>query len=196
LDCCHSGAFCPSIRSSNIEPTKALIERGYFVGEGRIAFVSSPKGVSSRERTDFKNGIFTHFLLEGLKGGAATQTTNEVTMSSLISYVENKAPKDQPPVHYGQATKMILTRPNIGTRNYRKSVSVFQRLSDKLKNFLSFFIILLCILISLFIALNTYKPAFLTKILQQSPLVTDIPIPTFTPTFPPIFDALVVPFQN
>ncbi|MFZ5909241.1 MAG: EAL domain-containing protein [Chloroflexota bacterium] len=113
LDCCHSGAFCPSIRGSNVEPTKDLIERGYFVGEGRIAFVSSPKGVSSRERADFKNGVFTHFLLEGLKGGAADPKRNEVTMSSLITFVENHAPNEQPPLHYGQATKIILTRPNV-----------------------------------------------------------------------------------
>lgn len=109
LDCCHSGAFCPSVKDDNNALRMNLIEEKDVSGEGRIAFVSSPRGVSSRESAPFQNGIFTYYLLEGLRGKAADKETGEVTMNSLITYVEGRTPPNQPPVHYGQSTKIVLT---------------------------------------------------------------------------------------
>jgi EAL domain-containing protein (putative c-di-GMP-specific phosphodiesterase class I) len=111
LDCCHSGAFCPSFKGEESQTQKKLIEEQFFSGEGRIAFVSSPRGITSRESKEFRNGIFTYYLLKGLKGKAVEPYTGEVTMNSLISYVQAMCPSNQLALQYGKSTRIILTQP-------------------------------------------------------------------------------------
>jgi EAL domain-containing protein (putative c-di-GMP-specific phosphodiesterase class I) len=108
LDCCHSGAFIPpSITGQKDILTRDLLAPGFFSteripeGKGRIALVSSPKGVPSRESRHLQNGTFTHFLVEGLKGEAA-EDNGEVTIDSLVAYVRRKMPSGQPTGRYGQ----------------------------------------------------------------------------------------------
>ena len=112
IDCCHSGAFLlnPYKSKEDIYQRPLVDERNYRA-EGRIAFVSSPRGVLSRESSDHQNGIFTYYLLEGLKGKAIEFFSGEVTMESLIAYVEAKAPPNQQPIHYGHSKRLVLTSP-------------------------------------------------------------------------------------
>lgn len=112
IDCCHSGAFLlnPYKSKEDIFQRPLVDERNYRA-EGRIAFVSSPRGVLSRESSDHQNGIFTYYLLEGLKGNAIESFSGEVTMESLIAYVEAKTPHDQQPRHYGHSKRLVLTSP-------------------------------------------------------------------------------------
>jgi EAL domain-containing protein (putative c-di-GMP-specific phosphodiesterase class I) len=108
LDACHSGAFIPpSLTELKDIPSRGLIGPGFFSkgiieeGKGRIAIVSSPKGVPSRESSQLKNGIFTYFLIKGLKGEAA-EDNGEVTIDSLLAYMRRRVPCEQPPGRYGQ----------------------------------------------------------------------------------------------
>ena len=109
LDCCYSGALCFGAKEQ-ISP-KTLIEQRFFSGEGRVVIASSPADVISRESKTLKNGVFTRHLLEGLQGNAREET-GEVTISSLISYVQRMMPSQRPQA-YGNYTRIILTKPQI-----------------------------------------------------------------------------------
>ncbi len=112
IDCCHSGAFLLSpYRGKEDIYQLPLVDERYYKSEGRIAFVSCPRGVMARESSDHQHGIFTYYLLEGLKSKAVEAFSGEVTMESLISYVEAKAPASQPPIHYGHSKRLVLTSP-------------------------------------------------------------------------------------
>jgi hypothetical protein len=52
LDCCHSGAFCSGIDRKDQGDSRQLVEARFYSGEGRVAFVSSPKEIVSRESND------------------------------------------------------------------------------------------------------------------------------------------------
>lgn len=113
LDCCHSGAFCPDLKGGPENMPKALIELHDFDNDGRVAFVSSPAGVASREDKTLKNGVFTSHILAGLRKGAVEPDTGEVTIISLVAYVQSKCPKTQPAVFYGKSLRIVLATPEI-----------------------------------------------------------------------------------
>ncbi len=119
LDCCHSGAFIPpKISSRGERPIPALIDNRFFSGGiGRVALVACPPDTASRENASLQNGIFTHYLLRGLRGEAVESTTGEVTLDSLCAYVRAYAPPEQPPGRYGQDYgRIVLTKP--GKKQY------------------------------------------------------------------------------
>jgi|GEM_PF-579615 EAL domain-containing protein (putative c-di-GMP-specific phosphodiesterase class I)/uncharacterized caspase-like protein len=115
LDSCHSGAFVPSLTKgintgvSKIQTDEKLVDKGLFSKEtGRVAIVSCPPDLHSYESKEFKNSIFTHYLMQGLKGGAIEQDTGEVTVDSLLTYIRNHVPSKQVPVRYGQDYGRII----------------------------------------------------------------------------------------
>ncbi|MDR1141147.1 MAG: caspase family protein [Planctomycetaceae bacterium] len=57
--------------------------------KGIVLFQSCGKGELSREDMEYQQGIFTHYLVEGLQGSAANKNGN-VTLLSLTSYVADK----------------------------------------------------------------------------------------------------------
>lgn len=120
LDCCHSGAIVPSElregtlrlkRGAAIQPMiESLSNSLSAMGRGRVAIVACPADSPSRESARLKNGVFTHFLLEGLRGAAADGDSGEVTVDSLLTYLRSHAPPDQPPGRYGQDYgRIVLT---------------------------------------------------------------------------------------
>jgi EAL domain-containing protein (putative c-di-GMP-specific phosphodiesterase class I) len=110
LDCCHAGAFCPNFKG-DIDREKRLVEDRYFTGEGRIAFVSSPKGVVSRESKQYQHGIFTYYLLKGMRREGINKHTGEVSIYQLIDYVGTMCPSTQKPIAYGKSTAISLYKP-------------------------------------------------------------------------------------
>lgn len=113
LDCCYSGAFCPELKSGPEYRPRALVEAHDFDSDGRVAFVSSPADVVSRENKKLKNGIFTSYLLMGLRGEAVERNNGEVTVSSLVSYVQSMSPSTQPPIFYGKSHRIVLAQPKV-----------------------------------------------------------------------------------
>ena len=127
LDCCHSGALTPSsIRSSDESGRRSLIDRSFFShGTGRIAFVACPPDAVSRESSDLQNGIFTHFLLRGLRGEAVESDEGEVTLDSLLAYVRSHTPSEQPPGTYGQwFGRIVLSRPRIEAQSTQQKLEI------------------------------------------------------------------------
>ncbi|HLO18827.1 MAG TPA: EAL domain-containing protein [Anaerolineales bacterium] len=113
LDCCHSGAFCPDLKGGSEDTPRALVELHDFDSDGRVAFVSSPARVVSREDKKRKNGIFTSHILDGLRGKAIESNTGQVTVGSLVAYVQSMCPKAQPAFFYGKSLRIVIATPKI-----------------------------------------------------------------------------------
>lgn len=78
MDACHSGAM-----GKKGSRSLATIDAA-----GIIGFYSSTEMEESMETQKLQNGLFTHALLQGLKGAAAEN--GEITTTSLHHYVEKK----------------------------------------------------------------------------------------------------------
>ena len=84
-DTCQSGAF------SELQRDSAQISLEEFIKEfrssaNRIIIASSRASEISQEAIQFRNGVFTHFLLKGLKGDADTDKDGFVTIEEAYDY--------------------------------------------------------------------------------------------------------------
>lgn len=95
-DACHSGGFLSAVERENV--AKGPMHQFSVFRElpGRVAMASSGPGEVSYERKTYGNSIFTHFLIKGLRGEAARQTTGnprdeaKITIRSLFDYVSQR----------------------------------------------------------------------------------------------------------
>ena len=75
-------------------------------GKGRVIISSCSANEISKEDDRLKHGIFSYFLLEGLKGEADQNQDGIITVSELFSYISREVPKasnqDQHPVRRGE----------------------------------------------------------------------------------------------
>lgn len=78
MDACHSGAMAK----------KGVRNLATIGAAGIIGFYSSTEMEESMETQKLQNGLFTHALLQGLKGAAAEK--GEITTTSLQSYIVKK----------------------------------------------------------------------------------------------------------
>ena len=90
-DACHSGGLFSSFGN---EPTKIDLTSYYSAFEntngGTALFMSSKAEEFSWEDQGLRSGIFSHFLIQGLKGGADYDKSKIVTISELFQYVSSK----------------------------------------------------------------------------------------------------------
>jgi EAL domain-containing protein (putative c-di-GMP-specific phosphodiesterase class I) len=110
LDSCFSGSFTPS--SAKIHSYRPFIESSFFQKSiGRIALLSSHDYEPSGERTDLANSLFTHHILNGLRGEAIEYDSGEVTLNSLLPYLSSKI-SDQTFGQYGHSFgRVVLSKP-------------------------------------------------------------------------------------
>lgn len=84
-----------------------ISESGHYDHNGSnvILFLSSRNGETSQESLFMKNGVFTTYLLQGLRGGADSNRDRNISAKELFSFVSNnvKAKTDnrQHPVMWG-----------------------------------------------------------------------------------------------
>ncbi|NET38686.1 MAG: caspase family protein [Cyanothece sp. SIO1E1] len=100
LDACHSGGV-GEVKDSNLRMKGGLSEQGYVQlvkGKGRVVIASSRADEPSWELREDRNGLFTRFLLEGLRGGAA-RLDGTIPIIRLFDYISDKVSqyKDQHP---------------------------------------------------------------------------------------------------
>ncbi|QDU66501.1 EAL domain-containing protein [Engelhardtia mirabilis] len=152
LDCCNSGSIVPApirdtksgsdgvlyapaatLRRSADQTGTDLVDRGFLAdGTGRIALVACPHDAVSRESPSLENGVFTHFLIRGLRGAASEIDTGEVTVDSLLAHVRTSTPADQPPGRYGQDFgRIVLSRPGTGRTDPSTAPIRFQISSER-----------------------------------------------------------------
>jgi hypothetical protein len=93
LDACHAGGVGQP-RDVGGEVRAGLSDAAYAqmaVGKGRALIASCRPDESSWELPGMRNGLFTHYLLEGLKGGA-TGPGQPVRLFDLFRYVSEQVP--------------------------------------------------------------------------------------------------------
>lgn len=88
LDCCHSGAFSKGMTAKNVGTVQILPKLG---GEGRAILTASDSTQYAFEQEGFELSLYTHFLVEGLKTGAADRDEDgQVSVDELYEYVRDK----------------------------------------------------------------------------------------------------------
>lgn len=91
VDACRNAARTDTKGSSETKATAAFID-SLKSGAGQITLNSCAIGQSSYEMPDDQHGVFTHYLLEGLRGAAPADASGFITLSSLHSYIASSVP--------------------------------------------------------------------------------------------------------
>jgi len=107
-DTCYSGAS--GGRTMLASKSRATLSEKFFEriskGKGRVILSASSANEVSKEDDYLKHGIFSYYLLEGLKGKADHDGDGIITVSELFSFLSRKVPEasgqDQHPVRKGE----------------------------------------------------------------------------------------------
>lgn len=111
-DACLSG----SIQQESLVVNKPKVGNTLQVTPTNVlVFMSSRKGQLSQESGFLQQGMFTYFLLDGLKGAADADSNRLITVRELYRYVKTKVTAfsrhRQSPLLYGKFDKeMIMSR--------------------------------------------------------------------------------------
>jgi uncharacterized caspase-like protein len=111
LDCCHSGAFPKGMKAKDIGTVD--IKLG---GEGQAILTAADSSQYAFEQEGFELSLYTHFLVEGLKTGAADRDEDgDVSVDELHVYVEGKVKSvnnSMSPKFFGQKEghRIVLAR--------------------------------------------------------------------------------------
>jgi formylglycine-generating enzyme required for sulfatase activity len=75
----------------NSAKAKGIDGSGFKRISGKLSlFLAAQPGARSYESAKLQHGIFTHYLLEGLRGNAADNYSQEITSASITDYVSNR----------------------------------------------------------------------------------------------------------
>ena len=112
LDSCYSAATVNRKDRTRSAPTEIPWEK--FTGEGRVTISASDGKQLSLELEKYENGVFTYYLLEGLKGEADVNKDGIIEVGEIWDYVKYQvtdaarvAGNPQTPVFQGSRTAGI-----------------------------------------------------------------------------------------
>jgi predicted nucleic acid-binding Zn-ribbon protein len=113
-DTCYSGAA--GGRTQLAAKTRAALSDHFFdrisKGRGRVIISSCSPNEVSKEDDRYKHGLFTYYLLKGLKGEADADADGLINMDELFSYLSKKVPEasgqDQHPVRKGETEGELI----------------------------------------------------------------------------------------
>jgi uncharacterized caspase-like protein len=113
-DACYSGAS--GGRTVNVTGMRSGLHDGFLDriagGKGKVILSASAANEVSVEKDEFKHGVFTYYLLEGLNGGADADGDGAVTMDEVYRYVSEKVPRatgqEQHPVKKGSVEGTLV----------------------------------------------------------------------------------------
>jgi EAL domain-containing protein (putative c-di-GMP-specific phosphodiesterase class I) len=128
VDIFHRGTFVTAstkggkLEIARVVTKEKLLEKNFFAdNHGRVAIVSSSPENSNVINQELDNTVFTHYLLEGLRGKAVDGNTGEVTIDSLFSYLRQQAPANSIPEFYGEDYgRIVITKPNVTKKQHSK----------------------------------------------------------------------------
>jgi WD40 repeat protein len=94
-DACHSGGISVDFATRGVNATDSNLINQYLADlartkEGIVVFTASAAGEVSQELPELGHGVFTYFLLEGMKGEADLNNDYTVTINELMQYVEDQ----------------------------------------------------------------------------------------------------------
>ncbi|MCP4298746.1 MAG: hypothetical protein GY786_24450, partial [Proteobacteria bacterium] len=107
-DSCYSGAS--GGRTINVSGIRASLSDTFLdriaSGKGTVIITASGANEVSMESDEFEHGIFTYFLLEGLKGKADIDRDGLITVDELYRFVSDNVVRasgqEQHPVKKGR----------------------------------------------------------------------------------------------
>ena len=108
LDTCHSAGLSTEMtRALSNNLANLYLEKLLYQEEGRAIITSSDVNELSRESQKWGNGhgVFTYYLLEGLKGSADTNQDHLVSVGELFRYVRQKVRLD---TKFQQNPRMLI----------------------------------------------------------------------------------------
>ena len=113
-DSCYSGAAAG--RTFATASRRAIVSESFLArlskGKGRIVLSASKASEVSEEREDLGHGVFTYYLLEGLRGSADTDHDGIITVDEAYGYVSKKVPEvtgqNQHPVKKGEVEGQLV----------------------------------------------------------------------------------------
>ena len=113
-DSCYSGAA--GGRTFATAARRAVVSDNFLTrlskGKGRIVLTASRAGEVSEERDEYGHGVFTYYLLEGLKGKADFDTDGVVTVDEAYTYVSTHVPsvtgQNQHPLKKGEVEGQLI----------------------------------------------------------------------------------------
>ena len=119
LDCCHSGAFGSAPKSAQ-GATVGTATAFEGTGRGRVVLTATDSTQFAWEGDqvigDVENSLFTHYLIEGLRTGAADRDEDgQITIDELYDYVYdhvlNDTPKQTPGKWaFGQQGEIVIAQ--------------------------------------------------------------------------------------
>jgi len=103
-DACFSGTLR--------QPGNQTVSNNTSVGKNVLLFLSSRSNQYSQESPALRNGVFTYFLLAGLRGGADTDKDGCITAKELFNFVypkvKDKTGGNQVPVMWGKFDENMI----------------------------------------------------------------------------------------
>ena len=96
LDSCFSGAaggrspFDPSSQQERAMITDEFLDRMTHGGKGRVVLTASGPEESAQESSDLAHGVFTYYLLDGLRGAADLSGDGEIDVHEIYRYVSEQ----------------------------------------------------------------------------------------------------------
>ncbi len=92
-DACYAGGFS-EMKSKSMAPSVDLFLQEFRNSSGRVIITSSKDEQISWEIPQLKNSVFTHYLLEGLRGKADKHHDGVITLNEAYEYAYSRT-KDQ-----------------------------------------------------------------------------------------------------
>lgn len=94
-DACHSGGISVDVATRGLDVTRSNPINQYLAElarakDGLVVFTASAAGEVSQEFPELGHGVFTYYLLEGMKGAADANNDYLVTVNELMGYVEEQ----------------------------------------------------------------------------------------------------------
>jgi hypothetical protein len=113
-DACYSGAT--GGRTFSTGSRRAVVSDNFLArlsrGRGRVVLTASRASEVSEERDELKHGVFTYYLLEGLRGGADLDGDGVITVDEIYAYVSRKVPtatgQNQHPLKKGEVEGQLI----------------------------------------------------------------------------------------
>jgi hypothetical protein len=89
-DACHSGSLL-AMRTPHVDATLAKFYQAFELSSGGLALLLSSKGEEySLEDGGLRSGVFSHYLIKGLKGGADFDGNQLITLGELFAFVQKR----------------------------------------------------------------------------------------------------------
>jgi len=137
LDACYSAATVNRTdRTKNLQSTIPLEK---FSGAGRVAITASDGKQQSLELNELRHGVFTYYLIEGLRGQADKNRDGIIELEEVWDYVKyqvmdtsKKAGLLQTPVFQGSVTAGIPLAFNLPLLEQQNAQKVFEAHKERI----------------------------------------------------------------